>query len=151
MHIQTRHVPDQLADGIASDGISLVEIIPRVRLAEDCDRIIKLHQESIGPNICRRRDVGDFRKQILVQFLDGVRELGEIGRLPMPSLFDDSRGKLRDQFPFGLKLRALQDDRPIQLAVVPEQSRISVGASHQHIKAAQTFRIQSHVRALDAL
>ena len=113
MHIQTRHVPDQLADSIASDGISLVEIIPRVRLEEDFDRIIKLHQESIGPNVCRRRDAGDFRKQILVQFLDGVRELGEIGRLPMPSLFDDSRGKPADQFSFGLKLRALQDDRPI--------------------------------------
>ncbi len=93
MQVQSRHIPNQLTDGIPSGRISLVEIVARIRLPENLDRIVQLRQVSIGANVCRCGDIADFVVQTLAHFLDGVRETGQVCHLSVSRLFDDARGE----------------------------------------------------------
>src|SRR5207244_11206014 len=66
-------------------------------------------------------------------------------------LLDDLGRQDVDSIPFALELRSAEKERPTELAILLEQSQITVVPAHPHIEMPQHFFIQGHVRAPDSL
>src|SRR5207244_3909680 len=118
---------------------------------QQLDRVVQLDQEPFGSNVVRRWDVADPGMQPSVYRLHGLDQLRKIDVLAALGLLDDLGRQDVDSIPFALELRSAEKERPTELAILLEQSQITVVPAHPHIEMPQHFFIQGHVRAPDSL